>query len=143
MERLIYSSPLSAKTPLNSYPFLPRIGRTDAGKLGFSPFSSTKFRRVDSFFCKQEDPPASSSSLFSSEKFLVRSSIKASSSPIDSPVRVTPTSPSLKQIVEGAFLQEKVCVIFFCTLFLLKKKKNCFLGWVLRFLFIGRFQTNP
>ncbi|XP_010266004.1 PREDICTED: uncharacterized protein LOC104603636 [Nelumbo nucifera] len=105
MERLIYSSPLPSKISLKPYPFLPRIGRLDTGKLGPSPLFRTEFRRVGSFFCKQEGLPSSSSPF--PTKFHSGCSLKAPPSPADSPVRSIPTFPSLKHIFGSASEHQK------------------------------------
>ncbi|KAF8406617.1 hypothetical protein HHK36_008707 [Tetracentron sinense] len=107
MGRLIYSSVVPSKTPLKPCHDLPRLGRIDAVKLGFSSSTFTEFRRVSSFFYKQQVPR--SSSPFPAT-FPVKCSIKASSRsslPVDSPVRSKPTLPFLKQIAERALEQQK------------------------------------
>ncbi|KAF8410400.1 hypothetical protein HHK36_002929 [Tetracentron sinense] len=106
MEKLIYSSSLPSKTPLKPCPSLPRLGRFDSWKLGFS--SRSEFRRVGSCFCRQEDPLSSPPPF--SAKFPFGWSKKESgflSWPGDSPLRPIPSFPFHKHIADGAPEQQE------------------------------------
>ncbi|KAK9286188.1 hypothetical protein L1049_014571 [Liquidambar formosana] len=101
MERLIYSSsPIPSKIHLNPSPFLPRLGRFDAGKLGFSSLSRPEFKRINSVFCKHEDPSSLSTPSIKTSPF--------SSSGVDSPNGSITKPHFLKQITKGASEQQKV-----------------------------------
>lgn len=89
MERLIYtSSSTPSKIHLTPSPFHTRLCRIDAARLGFP---SLPRRRVNSFFCKREDPtpPSSWPSVKSSAVSTLR---------VDSPNGSIPEPHLLKQI---------------------------------------------
>ncbi|XP_057966463.1 chloroplast protein FOR GROWTH AND FERTILITY 2 [Malania oleifera] len=103
MERLMCSSSISYKIHLKPRPFLPRFGRIDTPKLGFSSSARADSRWVNSISSKHEDPsPGSSYSSTPIPKSYDVLSLEPSSPVLDSPEKVVVNPDSLKQIAEGA-----------------------------------------
>uniref|UniRef100_A0A5B7AQ28 Uncharacterized protein n=1 Tax=Davidia involucrata TaxID=16924 RepID=A0A5B7AQ28_DAVIN len=104
MERLIYSNTIPSKNHPKPCPFLPRLGRLDVAKLGVLSSSRTESVRVNTLFCKHEDP------YYSPSTPLVKQSVRPSSlksSLVDSPDELIPVPHFRKQIAERASQQQK------------------------------------
>lgn len=104
MERLIHSNPIShSKFQSHSTPFLPRIGRLAAVKLGFPPPSRTELRRV---FSKIDDR-----SFYSSLPSIKVQGKNLVNTDLNSPDGTEPKPQLLNQIVKSYFDPKKVLAV--------------------------------